>query len=59
MATETIDWEAYEYGLEGVDGEIIEVSDLDTLRQHKRRGEKIVFRAIYVTDWIPFIGKIE
>lgn len=59
MATETINWEAYEYGLKGVDGEIIQIGQPEALCRNKRPGEKIMMRAVYVTSWIPFIGRAE
>jgi hypothetical protein len=57
MATEAIDFEGYEYGLWGVDNEIIEVADLDTLRRHKRVGERIAIRATYTSGWFAYLDE--
>jgi len=59
MAKEQIDFEAYEYGLKGVDGEIIQIGQPEALSRNKRQGERIMMRAVYVTSWIPFIGSPE
>lgn len=48
----TLAFSGYEFGLMTDDGELTEISDLDTLRRHRHKGERIVFRPTYAPDWM-------
>lgn len=59
MATETMTFEGYEYGLRGQDGEIVAMGDIDMLRKIRRPDELIMMRAMYTAGWFAFIEAAE
>ena len=48
----TLAFSGYEFGLMTDDGELTEISTLDRLRAHMHTDERIVFSAVYRSEWM-------